>query len=579
MATGTLHLLNAPITAPAPAFSLMPLPGVTSLSSLDRAPSWDRNMAQAIELTQQFRAALEAAHLPDWLQTQGLPPVDPMRMRYNRILIECVLLSDLLTRLPALLNQQQPQRLKYFGPADWKVEAVKAICQRDGIAVEWQPARDGKVALKESLRPIKDFVLDLRDRKRSRSQLKNSTADFLVFTSSSRFFLALSPALEQLAADTIVVEERKDMLAHSQFQPVRLEAWRPLNRLRSASIEAALRDHLERGLNDDSIIWNGIRLDATARVLITKLMKGIITEIQSVDALLETYPHALVVGTPVVERLLEVARARSRKIAVVQTCGICEYELVLPGEGHYVLCSNADVDYLADLGLAREQLEVCGHAYYDKFTHNAVSGHTVRKRLKVVSDNKLVLIVDNYAAAGLLEEETREDWFRTIYRGLKELENVVLVVKQHPFAKDEAFHRRLVAEAGVAAERLHIVREGAIADLIAACDMMVMMGSTVGMEAVLLDKPMIDVPYTQTDYFGYHITGATLIAHTSAEVLAQAQAILFNAATQRKLAEGRRAYRERFLHAQDGLVAQRIAQTLKRLHGHQLPPETRVHNR
>ena len=528
-------------------------------------------MAQGIELIQRFRTVLEEAHLSKWLEEQGLPPVDPMRGRYNRILIECIHLSDLLSRLSHLLDDRKPHQLKYFGPADWKAEAVKAVCQSRGVGFKWQRKSDSKTALKNSLRPLKEYFLDLRDRSRSQSQ---TDADYLVFTGSSRFFQALSPALEQLSGKTIVVEERNEMLTNVQFQPVRLEAWRPLNRVRSAIIESGLRNHIKHAFKDDSIIWKNIQLGATARLLVTELMAGIVNQIQSVDALLKDNPRALVVGTPVVERTLEVPRARTRKVAVVQTCGICEYELVLPGEGHYILFSNADVDYLAQLGIARQNTRVCGHAYYDKFMLDTKPGADLRKRWKLDAEAKIVLIVDNYPAAGLLEAETREDLFRTIYVGLSELENAVLVVKQHPFARDESFHRGLAAKAGILPQRLHIVREGAIADLIADCNLMVMMGSTVGMEAILLDKPMIDVPYTETDYFGYHLTGATLTARSSDEVLSQARKILFDAQTQRHLMDGRRTYRERFLHAQDGHVAQRIAQTLVQLQQTQTAPES-----
>jgi hypothetical protein len=570
--SSTLHLFSEPARVTGTAFALEPLDGITPLTSLDRRAHWDRNQAGGKALAQQIIAALEGAHLAEWLAEHGLPPVDPLRMRYKRrIIADCIRLADLLIRLDDLLQSQRAERLIYHGPPGWRVAAIKALCNACCVSFEWRRVESLRTRLMAPLSAARRYFADLGDRAHNR-RLPSGSFDYLVLARTNRFSLGLFPILEQLPGKARIVEERNDPAGwHLPHEVWRLEGGKPLLRIRSSLVESALRARIREAARTAApLLWRDISLNETAGVLVSEAMEGIVTHIQAVQAVLKAHPQALLISTPVGEQHLEVARAMQREVAVVQTCGIWEYENNLPGKGHYLLMADADADYMAERGVAREQITVCGHPYYDEVLEiNAeVEVRKLRERLGFNESQRVILLIGSHTIPGLLEPETLEDLFGEVMTGLaKALQNedAVVLVKPHPVDRRGTFFRRLAEAAGLPIERLHISTEPSITPLIAACDLVVMMNSTAAMEAFLFDKPVINISYTEIDLFDYTDTGAVRMVRTTAEVEAAVRALLHDPTAQRTLQEGRARFRARHLHAQDGHAAERAAAVLHRL--------------
>lgn len=566
----TLYLLSAPARVPGPAFALSPLANVPALTSLDRRMHWDDNRALGKELAAQFCARLEPATLSAWMTEQGLPPVDPLRMRHRRIVLECISLADLLMRLDNLLRDAQPQHIVYVGPAGWRVEAIKALCAARNISFRWQRARDSREQISTPLRVIKRYVLDVRDHMRNRRlRPLPSPAEYLVLAGSNRFSLGLFPVLEQLPGTLRIVEERSDPVAHDIARTAwRLDGARPLVRLKTSALSAQLRTQVRHALSSKPVKWRDAVLNDAGSLLVAGMLEGVILQIQAMHKVLQTHREAIIVGTSVSEHLLEVARAAGRSVAVVQTSGIWEYDLILPGAGRYFVYSDADADSLTGYGASPKQITVCGHPYYDELAgvDAASEAQRLRERFKIASSQPLILIVGNHTVPGLLELEVREDLFGEIMRGLVPVvhdENAMVLVKPHPVDVSGDFYHQLARKTGFPADRLHVLADKSLTPLIAACDVIIMSNSTAGMEAALLEKPIINVPYIKADLFDYTATGAVLTAHTAAEVSAAVAGLLHDAEVKQKLAAGQAFYRSRHLHAQDGHAAQRVVEGLE----------------
>jgi len=563
-------LLSAPARVDGPAYALTPLPGVPSLGSLDRRSHWDRNQAAGQSLAHAISAALAAARLAEWLAEQGLPAVDPLRMSYHRgIIVECIRLADLLMRLDDLLRRQSPQRLIYSGPAGWRGAALKALCAARGIAFEWRRSGAARASLTTRLRAARRYLSDLADRAHNR-RLTPHAFDYLALARTSRFSLGLFPILQGLKDRVRVIEERTNPAGWQPPHEVwRLEGGQPWLRTGSTRIEAALRARIIVAARAAApLLWQDVALNEAAGLLVSGAMEGVVAHIQAMQAVLRAHPRALLVTTPVGEQYLEVARAMGREVAVVQTCGIWEYENNLPGSGHYLLTAEADADYLTQRGVARERITVCGHPYYDELRaiNAEAEAATLRARLGVGASQSLILLIGSHALPGLLEPETLDDLFGELMRGLAgalQSEDAVVLLKPHPVDRGGALLRRHAEASGLPAERLRILDEPSITPLIAACDLMVMMNSTVALEAFLFDKPVINISYTATDTFDFIATGAVWPVHSAATAQAAVLSLLHDPAAQRALREGRARFRARHLHAQDGHAAARATSALR----------------
>jgi len=299
--------------------------------------------------------------------------------------------------------------------------------------------------------------------------------------------------------------------------------------------------------------------------IVHSVMNMLIPHLIAMHALLEKYPSAIAVAPPNGEVFLDVARGAGHLPVMIQTCSILEYRKHAPGSGLYVLASDADRRYIQKLTHDDNvNISVQGHSYYDHIVKTGMGmneANDIRTRYGANS-SQMILVAGNYAIPGEVEWEVIERLTRMIYRGLAKVSDITVVVKLHPCDPFIDHHQRWAEEAGLEAHLFHVVSQSAILPFIAASDAVVMMQSTIGQEAILLNKPLLDVPYMEDD-FKYHRFGASLVAHHADEVARAVKGMLFDDQIKDSLAKGRKRYSVNYFHKQDGLVGQRIAGILE----------------
>jgi hypothetical protein len=581
----TLTLLAAPARPRGPAYALVPLRGIAPLASAWRAPRATENLCLGRELCESAARVLESAHLPQWVAARGLPPADPYRLCYPAIARLCLQLADLVTRVDALLREQHFTQLNYVGPAGWRCQALAALCEARGVDYRQHVRTHWRRRAEELLRQRRDAFYRRRDQRHNasitRAPASGTPATTLFLGGNTRMTMGLTPAIALLTGVTKTVETATGATAQLMPAAARDDIWRlngdlPLPGQRHGG-EAALRSALTHtaATNHFAIQLFGVVLGPALFALLAEGLSGAMAQIEALAALLEANPAARVVATLEHEALLEVPRAAGREVVVAQVCGRSEYTRLLPGSGHYLAISNADAEGFAELGVARENITVCGHAYYDaqEPAATAAAAAALRARLGIASGRRFFLLVDNNVVPGLVEQETREDSLSAIYSGLAGAvaeSDGVIVVKQRPGGSKRArdaehrLHTRLARRAGIDEAALVVCGESLIMPFIAACDLMVMFNSTAGIEAIALDKPLINVPDVGIDWFGYTATGAAREAHSATEIDAAVRALLYDEAARESLAQGRACFRQCYLHAQDGAVAARMAAAIER---------------
>jgi len=583
----TLHLLVAPadVGNAELVFALAPVAGVAGLSSADRRLHLDFNLKESDVVAGQVGRMTQRANLSSVFTAQGLPPVDPFRLCYPQIKPACRGFVDLLARLDNLRESEPFSAIVHVGPDDWRRAIVEAFCAARDVGFHWQKsATSRRTRGEERARLLRGAMWILRDRRHNRRLQKgDAQTEFLFFAGLTRMMLGLAPVIQELRAQNAplrVVDMYNDRI-EALAGALPGGAWR-LNgdaALFPASHRGnrALRRKIE-ALPDapaqDAVTWRDFQLGAAAKIVLRDATATAVSLAQAVNAILKANPNALVIGTNENEQVLEIARAAERTVAVVQTSALAEYNRILTGRGRYLVMSDTDADGLHHLGVARDQIVACGHAYYDSLARRdaRAEAEALRARLNIAAGRPLFLLLDVYAVPAAIEKETREDIFCAIYRGLAKAiveSGAILVIKLRPGqsvrgqSSSEDEHVAWAREAGIPDAQILVSREALVFPFIAACDLMISCDSTAGIEAILLDKPMISWPLSNADYFGYAAQGAAALAQNEHEVEAASLAFLREPQALESLARGRDRYRAAYFHAYDGNVAARQATALR----------------
>lgn len=567
-----LHLLNIPANVPESAFSLMSVPinGIRSLTSLDHRAYFDANLIQGRNIVNKCIELLGNSCFSEFMLLNRLPAANPLRMRYYKLIVECAFLVDMLRRLDNLIGDIKPEKIIYYGEICWRSAAIQSLCAIRGISFYMhQPYW---IKIKKRISICKKRILDIGNWMNNHLQCSRyNKADYLFFLAgANRFSQRILNIASLLPGEVRIIDVRYNRLRYFTKQRImHFEGEYPIIRRRINLLESYLHELTSEKLSNSDIIWEGIPLGFALSSLIADGLLGVVAEIQTIFAILEANPDAIVVATPNSEPLLEVARSLNR-LVVVQTIFLDDYQWFLPGRGKYIVSSNAHVDYMANLGLSRQDIIVCGNPYYDQFSTIKLNeeGKQIRKNLSISDNETVILFAEDYPAPPFISIEEWEERIREIYKGLSMVRNVVIIVKLHP-APDlgsynrEYTHRRIAESSGISNNRLHILKDILIAPVISACDLMVMTVSSTGEEAILLDKPLISFFLAITENLKYTDMGAALPVRNSEELTNAVLEILQNSTVKQKLTEGRARYRARYFHAQDGKVADRIIKVLE----------------
>jgi CDP-glycerol glycerophosphotransferase (TagB/SpsB family) len=161
---------------------------------------------------------------------------------------------------------------------------------------------------------------------------------------------------------------------------------------------------------------------------------------------------------------------------------------------------------------------------------------------------------------GCLSKEEHHEWLHAIYQASKEVDNAQLVVKPHPNPRDPCEdHYNVLREVGNCSNIVIAPKDSDVLDLIGACDVMITWVSTTGLEAMVMDKPVVIVNLTGREDLGAYDISATLEVHKREDIVPAIKDALDNSEVRERLiSDGRKCVQDR-LYIMDGKASQRIA--------------------
>jgi len=227
-------------------------------------------------------------------------------------------------------------------------------------------------------------------------------------------------------------------------------------------------------------------------------------------------------------------------------------------EGHQGL------EVLQTLGYALNRILVVGGPRYDKFKNfNSIESKIdLEKKIHVDSTKKLVVL------AMSRWHENDENWISDfIYFCNKN--NYDVIIKIHPTYKvasqNLSENKIKVIEEKCKNLKFHITYEMDIPILFSAADIVLTDWSSVGIEAILLGKPLIQVNFTNEDiepYVRYYDYDASILIKNYSELEKTINEIIVQSLHLENLKNGRQTMIEKYNYLNDGKASDRIFEIL-----------------
>ena len=160
--------------------------------------------------------------------------------------------------------------------------------------------------------------------------------------------------------------------------------------------------------------------------------------------------------------------------------------------------------------------------------------------------------------------ESGENYIRTTLKALLAFPEKQIVVKLHPAYHE---HYRRVVQCVASEENVRVtITEDYLWDLIVNSEVVIISNSTVGLEAMILHRPVIVVNSgSQTEADVYVAHQAALEAHSIEEIVARVGDVLNRPEVRASLAKAAASFVNSYACKQDGKASRRVAELIRRM--------------
>ena len=237
-----------------------------------------------------------------------------------------------------------------------------------------------------------------------------------------------------------------------------------------------------------------------------------------------------------------------------------------PLEQDYVVCAgNKERDYYLSLGTTQKKLLTLGIPLFDKIFNKFSKIHDVKiirkeliERYNLNTTKKIILLVTTHH-----EDYIRERIFQSVVNLLNNLEYCQLIVKLHPI-EEIAYYENLSKKYN--AKNILILKDVDLHEVIIASDIVIGRSTGAQIEALLLDKIVIDLDYeTASDTYLMKKFGAVISVNEPNKLELAVQNALYNKELSNSLKNGRQKYCEYVLYKFDGEASLRVKNLIEKI--------------
>jgi hypothetical protein len=226
--------------------------------------------------------------------------------------------------------------------------------------------------------------------------------------------------------------------------------------------------------------------------------------------------------------------------------------------------SPAAKEWFARDGIPPEHLFVIGQPRFDLVQKQKFDPRRLRAELGV-PENKgiIVLATQPMVESFLWTENERVKFIDVVTGGMKEFPEKRLVIKLHPDENIDIYRGIL---RGSGDDKTIVCRDTDTYELLHACDLLITFYSTVALEAMLFDRPVITVNlFGKTDIFPFARSGAALGVYREEELVPAMKKALYDTVVREELARKSREFAVEHIYQPDGRASQRGAELIRQL--------------
>jgi glycosyltransferase involved in cell wall biosynthesis len=217
-------------------------------------------------------------------------------------------------------------------------------------------------------------------------------------------------------------------------------------------------------------------------------------------------------------------------------------------------------DWHVERGKSRDSQVITGCHRFDAIAKGYfVDKGALCRRLDLDPEKRVIVFATSWYPniSVLYTPESQERRFASVLEAFKGFRDEQIVIKLHP-GFHEQYEVMLAALAHDAGIRAVITHEH-LWELLSVCDLLICDNSTVGLEAMILGKPVISVVDPTSPQLPYGRYGAAVIAHDAMDIASAIHALLNVTDVRRKVLDNGRRFVVEYAYIQDGHAAERIA--------------------
>lgn len=235
-------------------------------------------------------------------------------------------------------------------------------------------------------------------------------------------------------------------------------------------------------------------------------------------------------------------------------------------------------DWLIKEGVDADRIVITGSPRYDRYLpsdENLIKEkERICRELDIDQHKKIIVFATQIAGGKIgfanlhLSHKEGKDLLYTMVNLMKNYPDKQLVIKLRA-AQEEEITNKIVNESNL--DNIKIILNTNIYELVNICDILITPWSTVGLEAMILDKPVITMDLTgrvvpHHAYKRLYVeSGAAIGVYTEKDLIPAIRDALYNEEVRKKLAEERRKFVYEYVYKQDGEASKRVADLIMRM--------------
>jgi hypothetical protein len=338
-----------------------------------------------------------------------------------------------------------------------------------------------------------------------------------------------------------------------------------------------VRDETRTSKLDDSIVYDGIPLWGVLSPLVNQILSrhvpSITGRIQWTELFLTMFrPSALVVSediAPLSRSMCQVLKLRGIPVIVVQH-GILSVDLA----GFYAMPKVGDFqavwgqyyrEWHIDRGKSAETQVVTGFPRHDGLRNlPPIDREGVCRRFGLDARLKVVLVATEWFQAGSSRYtvEDEESYIRHVLRSLKVYVDIQIVVKLHPGRQER--YNKIVSQIAEQEGVRVVIAKDSLWDLMRLSSFVIVSVSSVCVEALALDKPVISVNLAdRRDITGLVQDGLAIGAYNESEIKRSVEICMTVAGREPDHDDNKRSLLFPFIYLADGCASQRVAELIR----------------